>query len=439
MKNDLFLANGYQSWTETRLLNYKEKIKGLGFLGKMKLIDNKFHVSNYGDYNFIRKKDKYSFSFTYLKRNNDYLFYGSLNEDAGYTIFYIENDKLYAYKDNVNYKTNKEEIIFDIFHQVGKKEDVFKNYSLAFNRNIRSNEKILGFTTWYRYFDKVREEDVLLDLKNIKDKGINFKYYQLDDGYFTYIGDYLTCNEKFKSGLKYLALKIKEYGMIPGIWLAPLCGSKNSKLFKEHKDWFLKDNKGKYIIQGANWDEAYVLDFNNEEVKLHLSNLLNELKSYGFKLFKLDFLYAGILKINDNETRASKMNEIMLFFANELKDEKIIGCGVNIFSSFFNVDYLRIGPDVSLKFDGDLYMKFINNERVSSKVAIENMENRYPLSFNFFINDPDVFFLKNTKMNEKQKTHLFESIKKYGGVYFTSDDVFLYSKEDVEKINSLID
>ncbi len=69
-----------------------------------------------------------------------------------------------------------------------------------------------------------------------------FDVLQVDDGWQVDIGDW-EVNGKFPSGMNALAEKIKSTGRRAGLWLAPLIATKSSKLFHEHKDWFLRDER----------------------------------------------------------------------------------------------------------------------------------------------------------------------------------------------------
>ena len=103
-----------------------------------------------------------------------------------------------------------------------------------------------------------------------------------DDGYQEYVGDWLKINkEKFPNGLEPIVKKIKEKGLIPGIWIAPFLVEKNSSIFKEHPEWILK--KGV-----KNWSGAYSLNFELEEVRDYIRKVFNYYKDLGFEFFEID-------------------------------------------------------------------------------------------------------------------------------------------------------
>ncbi len=437
-KNEYFYSNGYQSWTDTLEESRKDKTKKLGILARCPLVEKKFHIKAYGDYTFIEYHKHYSFSFTYLRNKDNYRFYGSLNERTGYTVFYLEKNNLKAYKDIKNLHLKSTYDLFDIALFKGKENEVFDAYMNSFTKKIKITKKIKGFTTWYRHYENINEDIIRKDLEDAKNADIGLEFFQVDDGYETYVGDWTAINkEKFPHGLKQLAKNISEAGFKPGLWLAPFVASPKSDLFKKHPDYFLKDNKGHFIYAGCNWSGAYILDIYNSGVREYLHSVFSELKDDGFILFKLDFLYAVSLGQRTDKTRGQVMSDAMDFLRKELEDRLILGCGVPLFPAFFDFDYCRIGADISLNWDGPWYMKLVSKERVSSKQSRLNTINRKNLDHRFLLNDPDVILLTETKMSEKQRLSIYETDKKYGSVFFTSDNLSLYTEKEKKLFREL--
>ena len=108
-----------------------------------------------------------------------------------------------------------------------------------------------GWCSWYYYYTRVKQQDIVENIETAAGRGVNWTYFVLDDGYQTAVGDWLSINEKFSGGLKAIAEKAKTAGFVPGIWMAPFFALAKSKLFKEHPDWFLKDEKGKPVWAGT--------------------------------------------------------------------------------------------------------------------------------------------------------------------------------------------
>ena len=151
----------------------------------------------------------------------------------------------------------------------------------------------------------------------------------------------------------------------------------------------------------------------------------------GFDFFKLDFLYALGVKDFDSQTRAERTIDGYKFLRSVLKDKLILGCGACLTPAYGLFDYMRIGPDVSLKFDDVFYMKFMHRERISTKVTLRNTIYRSVFDNKLFKNDPDVFLLRddNIELSFEQRKALITINALFGSVLMTSDDIHTYDDE----------
>ena len=87
--------------------------------------------------------------------------------------------------------------------------------------------------------------------------------------------------KKFPSGLKSYVNKIKDIGLKPAIWIGGFC-PKNSKIYKEKKDWFIDYN---YRVE---WTAP--LDVSLPEVRKYMLLALDKFfVEYGFEGVKHDF------------------------------------------------------------------------------------------------------------------------------------------------------
>ena len=240
--------------------------------------------------------------------------------------------------------------------------------------------------------------------------------------------------KKFPNGLEPVVKRIKEKGLKAGLWLAPFVVETKSKVYQEHQDWIRKDEKGQPIKAGANWSGFWVLDIENPEVVKYITECLTHYMKMGFDFFKLDFLYAIGLPNYDGMTRCQAQNKAYRLLRDILKDKLILGCGANIINSYVNFDYLRIGPDVSLKFDDNAYMRILHRERISTKITIQNSIFRSIFNDHLFGNDPDVFLLRdgNIHLSFEQRRALTTINALFGSVLMTSDDIGEYDEAKKE-------
>ena len=228
---------------------------------------------------------------------------------------------------------------------------------------------------------------------------------------------------------------IHSRGMRGGLWLAPFVCETKSEIFKNHQDWIRKDKEGNLVKCGSNWSGFYALDLYNPEVVAYLENVFDTvLNQWGFDMVKLDFLYAADRVPTAEKTRGQQMCEAMDLLRRLCGNKLILGCGVPLAPSFGKVDFCRIGCDMGLDWDDKPYMRLLHRERISTKNTICDSIYRRGLNGRAFLNDPDVFLLRdeNIKLTEKQKNQLATVNGLFGSLWFTSDNCKLYTKEKVE-------
>lgn len=427
--DNLLFLNGYQSWTDSRERHFLRFEKNLLHLPKGLL-------------------DAYSFD-----RYGDYHFYPyDVRRVHGYDVFYRKGGRN-AMLLNLNYK--KAYMIIEADRRTGNillKSDVYgatvkagQSYPVAdymsypsyeegmadLKRRFpdRSPQKIFGYTSWYNYYQDISEKIILRDLEALDER---FNLFQIDDGYQTFVGDWLDVDEnKFPNGLSFLPEKAHARGLKAGIWLAPFVAEKKSRLFRERPEFFKRDKKGEFVKCGSNWSGFYALDLENPDVLAYIKKCLRHYADMGFDLFKLDFLYAANLPEYDGKTRSEAAEYAYDFLREVLSDRLILGCGATLFNAVGKFDYMRVGPDVSLSFDDAFYMKFFHRERPSTQITLQNTIYRSFMNGSFFGNDPDVFLLRddNIGLSKKTRKALLTINALFGSVLMTSDNVGEYGPE----------
>ncbi|HOV13873.1 MAG TPA: alpha-galactosidase [Spirochaetota bacterium] len=447
-QDDRILTNGFQSWSTTNELGVNDSLKPFPFF--LKPLINPHKLKYYGDYTFVKyynQKGKFhSFNYTYIKdKNSNYNFLGSLNEEVGYTIFYFDTKKrsIVIKKDCSDLAISNHPIDLKILNVSGNYNDIFKEYFNKLGIDRIKQKPLTGWTSWYNYYTNITEEIILNNLENFAKQKILIDVYQIDDGYQKSVGDWLVTNSKFPSGMKKIVEKIKSNGYKAGLWLAPFICEENSDIFRNHKDWLLKDKKSKYVYGGNNkgWSGPfYALDLYNKEFRNYLKEVFSLiLDEWGFDMVKLDFLYAVSIIPRNDKSRGEVISDAMTFLRSLVKDKMILGCGVPLANSFGLVEYCRIGCDVALQWE-DKTLKNINfRERVSTHAAINDTIFRRGLNGFAFYNDPDVFFLRdeNISLNAEQKYTLLLTNLIFGGLVFTSDNIANYDSDKLKLFLSI--
>jgi hypothetical protein len=152
-------------------------------------------------------------------------------------------------------------------------------------------KSVAGWISWFAFFDKVTEEDMIgtADVFSSALKPYGYDFFQMDDGYQRGNGGpghWLTPNDKFPNGLKYLAGYIKERGLTPGLWMG--VGIFEESLVRQHPDWFVRDAQGKPVV--GNWIQ-YPLDASNRQAMDSIVRpIFRGFREQGWEYFKVDGL-----------------------------------------------------------------------------------------------------------------------------------------------------
>jgi alpha-galactosidase len=297
----------------------------------------------------------------------------------------------------------------------------------------------VGWCSWYHYFDKVTEPDVLSNLDAIAKtrETLPLDFVQLDDGFQAQVGDWFETNAKFPHGLRWLTEHIRARGQTPGLWLAPYIVRSDAKLLHEHPDWFLRTADGKLANAGFNWNKwCYGLDPTHPEVRAHVRRLITTaVTEWGFPYLKLDFLYAAALpaqRYDASLTRAQAMRLALEDIrAAAGPDTFLLGCGCPLGPAIGLVDGLRISTDVAPDWAPQLFHPLLapllkrEQEFVSTRNALRNTIVRAPLHRRWWLNDPDCLMVRDrdTRLTDAQVQSLASVIALSGGMFLLSDDM----------------
>jgi alpha-galactosidase len=431
-KSRVFL-NGYQTWTNSREFSLDETIP------KLRKIAWPI-MSVYGDYGFYTSNINklQSFTYTYIRGENNIKLFGSISEKTGYTVFEYDKKEgnIKVIKDCSGLVIEGEYEVFDLFFIEGEENYSFDKYFEAMKLPKSKVPQCTGWTSWYNYYTKITEEIILDNLSAFKERSIPIEIFQIDDGYQEALGDWLHVNKKFPSGMGFIASEIKKSGYKAGIWLAPFVCDKKSLIYKEHPSWILQK-----VGFNPGWNGFfYVLDFYNEEVRNYLREVFHTVfHIWKYDMVKLDFLYAVALIPRKEKTRGQIMYEAMEFLREICGDKTILGCGVPLGCAFGLTDYCRIGSDVSLSWEDKILKSLHYRERVSTINCIESTIGRRHLNNHAFLNDPDVFIIrsKNNKLTQNQRYTLLLINLIFGGLVFTSDNISEYSEEEMKLYKSI--
>jgi len=292
----------------------------------------------------------------------------------------------------------------------------------------------VGWCSWYEYYSKVRERDVLDNLELLAEKPwLGLQLLQLDDGFQPEVGDWLEVNHKFPRGLAPLAAEVKARGLQAGLWTAPFFASRRSRLFREHRGWFLETGGGRLVDCGYNpvWNRRLVaLDPTHPEVRAWLEDSFGQLAAQGFDYFKIDFLFAGLRRGLHRDPQRSPVEAYRMGVQAVRRGigegRFLLGCGAPIGPSIGLFDAMRVSQDVKEEWESRLAAYLGRGCGFpSARGALRSNMTRWFMHRRWWLNDPDCLLVRRerTKLCLEQVRTLATILGCTGGMLFLSDDM----------------
>ena len=251
----------------------------------------------------------------------------------------------------------------------------------------------VGWCSWYHYFGKLAWDDILenLDIAARDRKSFPFDVFQVDDGYETDIGDWMSPKPGYPD-LAGLARAITRKGFKAGIWTAPFSAAATSELFARHPDWMVQeDGRPKLCYRG--WGRPiYALDTTHPEVKTWLHDTFSQLGKAGFTYLKIDFLFAAAMP----GTRRKRATPIQAYreglgvVRRAAGRDFVLACGAPLLPSAGLVNGMRIGEDTAPYWK----TKPSGFQGPNAYFALKNALLRQFMHRKFWLNDPDCLLLR---------------------------------------------
>lgn len=349
--------------------------------------------------------------------------------------------------------------------------------SLGFLNTTPQGEKITvgGWESWYNHYADINNELIKGDLESlshtenlIKTHFLDTKkpcVFQVDDGWEISLGDWDARRTRFPGGMTALAFSISEKGYVPGLWMAPFIIDWRSEFAKSHRDWILRDKKGKPIAAGLNplWGDTFgkeqpslpwsyfCFDLSRDDVLAYLDHLIDTaVNEWGFRYLKLDFLFAGMIYGKFTNGGAAykwydRAVKVLTKRTVNKKDENVayLGCGMPFEASFNAFPLSRIGPDTKEDWDVAWMKEAHFPSRTSAFVNMQSTLGHAFWNQGVYINDPDVVFLRyeNISLDDKEKILISMVNYLFASQIMHSDDPVHFDAEKegefTKKIESL--
>ena len=291
------------------------------------------------------------------------------------------------------------------------------------------------------------DEDVMLENLDImatelRDWGID--WFQMDDGYEPYYGDwYEWLEERFPNGPAWLSQQIRDAGLIPGLWMAPFTAHPDSQIVADHPDWFLEPLPLGVAVIG----DSQILDLNHPEVLAYLDDLFTTFhEEWGFEWLKLDFGYHALFgeEYYGGVTREEAWRNAMTVIREALGED-----------AFFLI-IGQMGPNLDIADAGRLTLdtmpvwdrepgQTLTLEEAGLKPSSRTFTRRWYVQDRVWINHPDLFFFRSNTLDETwpRLTHeesrtLCTSIALSGGIVKLGDRLVDLDGDGINVIRTMI-
>ncbi|MBR4073055.1 MAG: alpha-galactosidase [Clostridia bacterium] len=336
----------------------------------------------------------------------------------------------------------------DIIH------NLYEEYTTIVEQNhpkLNVKKSPTGWCSWYCYGPDITVDIMNANISAIKEKMPELEYLLIDDGYQSHMGDWLTDSDKLGTSMKALCGEIINNGMKPAIWVAPFIADGDSDLFKNHPDWFVKDENGLPLCSedvtfgGWRLNPWYMLDTSHPEAIEYLKTVFTTMKNeYGCNYFKLDANNWGALPFGKRYKDCTAIEAYRMGMEAICEavgeDGFVLGCNAPLWPSLGLVHGMRVSTDIS------------RNWGSIRQVAFECFRRQYQ-NGKFWMNDPDCavydeLHLKlfdpagernetNNMLLPEEKIFHLSAIASTAGVKFISDKICDWNNETLEKFKKL--
>ncbi len=123
-----------------------------------------------------------------------------------------------------------------------------------------------------------------------------------DKGWGRNYGDWIVDRKKFPGGLKPTFDYIRSLGMKPGLWISIGSATTDSKVYREHPEWFVKgsDNQTGNLHQGSAVSDFRTSCLGTDWVDYIKNTIASLANDYGLAYAKLDFAVVASAYVNDD-------------------------------------------------------------------------------------------------------------------------------------------
>jgi alpha-galactosidase len=296
-------------------------------------------------------------------------------------------------------------------------------------------ERPTGWCSWYCYGPEITPELIRDNLTALRVHAPEIRYVQIDDGYQSWMGDWLATSPRFPEGVQALLREIRALGFEPAIWVAPFIASPESELFGAHPDWFVQDENGGALrsdmVTFGGWRQRpwYMLDGTHPQAQKHLEMLFRTMhEEWGCTYFKLDANMWGAMPFgrrhDPDATAVEAYRRGMAAVRRGAGRAFLLGCNHPIWPSFGEIHGSRNSMDID--------RKWAMVKRVARENLLRNWQND-----RLWWNDPDCLLLDTPDLSADEKSFHRAATYASGGMLLSGDAVTKYTEADWQYIRAM--
>jgi alpha-galactosidase len=175
---------------------------------------------------------------------------------------------------------------------------------------IRKRPTVM-YNNYVPFNDRISDTLLLSLAKVASECGV--KQFEIDCGWYIALdnamknaswssntGDWIVDKTKFPGGLEPVFNEIRNKGMEPGLWISVGSAAAASKVFHEHPEWAIRDERGETVNHHSVGDnDLNTMCFGTEWSGYIKNKILNLVKEVGLSFVKLDLTVATSAYITD--------------------------------------------------------------------------------------------------------------------------------------------
>uniref|UniRef100_UPI003217EC62 alpha-galactosidase n=1 Tax=uncultured Draconibacterium sp. TaxID=1573823 RepID=UPI003217EC62 len=248
-------------------------------------------------------------------------------------------------------------------------------------------------------------------------------------------GDWLDPYKSWEGGLDNAARTIYKEGLRAGISISPFRVSENSKLYKNHKDWLIRNKKDEIIVEEVNNGEhIFSLDPSHPGVQKYISKVFKSLRKMGFIFYETLHMEYGLKDSNQVKRNRYGKSSVQIFreicsvIRSEIGPGSLWMAGQTPYSPAIGfADIVKLNSPVAGKWDSKTLQNFVR-------------ETWYSHYFNniYWQNSPGEISMENQAgLNETEKQSLALWTGMLGGAVGTSDNISEWNQEQLQTFRFL--